>query len=232
MTEKEPKQVLLCGKQLSKTFRISHQVIDVLDDVDFDLKERETVSIIGASGIGKSTFLHILGTLDRPDSGQLLFQGQDVFGLDEDRLAAFRNQSIGFVFQFHHLLADFTALENAMMPALVGGMTPEMARETARGLLSRVGLENRLAHKPGELSGGEQQRVAIARALCLSPKVLMADEPTGNLDKKTSAQLHGLLMELNEELNIAMIIVTHNMELASCTRRKLTIVDGKLVETN
>ena len=232
MTYDEKPMFLLQARGISKVFKISRQSIEVLNGVDFELEEKETVAIVGASGIGKSTLLHILGTLDRPDKGQLLFKNQDVFRFDEERLANFRNQSIGFVFQFHHLLADFTALENVMMPALVGGMEGEKASEIAGNLLTRVGLKDRLNHKPGELSGGEQQRVAIARSLCLNPSVLMADEPTGNLDKKTSMRLHDLLMELNEELNIAMVIVTHNMDLASCAKRKLTIIDGKLAQTN
>ena len=224
--------ILLQGRGLTKAFELGHQTIEVLDNADFILNEKETVAVVGASGIGKSTLLHILGTLDRPDKGQLLFDNKDVFSFGEEQLAKFRNQSIGFVFQFHHLLPDFTARENVMMPALVSGQALDKAGEAAEQLLVRMGLKDRLDHKPGELSGGEQQRVAIARSLCLSPPVLMADEPTGNLDKKTSARLHELLMELNEELNIAMIIVTHNMDLASCTKRKLTIVDGKLAETN
>ena len=232
MGHNEQPMLLLQARGISKVFNISRQAIEVLNDVDFDLKPKETVAIVGASGIGKSTLLHILGALDRPDKGQLIFQNQNVFAFDEERLAKFRNKSIGFVFQFHHLLADFNALENVMMPALVGGMVPEKAKEMAGHLLARVGLKDRLNHKPGELSGGEQQRVAIARSLCLNPSVLLADEPTGNLDKKTSMQLHDLLMELNEELHIAMVIVTHNMDLASCTKRKLTIIDGKLTDTN
>jgi lipoprotein-releasing system ATP-binding protein len=219
-------------KGLLKVFKNSDPPVEVLKNLDFELRERETVSIIGASGIGKSTFLHIMGTLDRPDGGTLLFQDQNVFKFTEDQLAKFRNQCIGFVFQFHHLLSDFTALENAMMPGLIQEMPREKAMETAEKILIRVGLKDRLSHKVGELSGGEQQRVAIARALCLNPPVLLADEPTGNLDKKNAILLHDLLMELNEELGMAMIIVTHNMDLASYTARKMTIIDGKLMETN
>ena len=223
--------LILQAKGISKVFKPGSQAIDVLKDLDFDLKERDTVSIIGASGIGKSTFLHIMGTLDRPDSGRLIFKDENVFSFEEERLANFRNRSIGFVFQFHHLLSDFTALENAMMPALIQGINRQSASEKAEQILVRVGLKDRLFHKIGEMSGGEQQRTAIARALCLNPQILLADEPTGNLDKKNSGLLHDLLMELNREMGMAMIIVTHNLELASYTARKMTIIDGKLVET-
>jgi lipoprotein-releasing system ATP-binding protein len=224
--------VLFKARHLYKGFRKGDQTIEVLEDVNFDLKKGETVSIVGTSGIGKSTFLHILGTLDRPDRGTLHFENEDVFGFTDARLAKFRNESIGFVFQFHHLLGDFTAMENVMMPALIKGIRTADAEMMGRKMLVRVGLEDRLSHRVGELSGGEQQRVAIARALILNPVILLADEPTGNLDKKNSSRLHDLLMALNEELGMALIIVTHNLELASYTSRKMTISDGKLVELN
>lgn len=231
--EKYQKNALIFqAKELLKVFRNSNPPVEVLKDLNFELRKKDTVSIIGASGIGKSTFLHIMGTLDRPDGGSLLYEGKNVFDYTETQLANFRNQCIGFVFQFHHLLSDFTALENAMMPALIQEMNREEAIQTAEKLLVRVGLKDRLGHKVGELSGGEQQRVAIARALCLNPPVLLADEPTGNLDKKNAILLHDMLMELNEELGMALIIVTHNMDLASYTARKMTIIDGKLMETN
>ena len=224
--------VLFKVRHLYKEFRKGDQTIAVLEDVNFDLNQGETVSIVGASGIGKSTFLHILGTLDHPDKGTLHFNNEDVFGFSDAKLAKFRNESIGFVFQFHHLLGDFTAVENVMMPALIRGMGRSDATLMGEKMLYRVGLQDRLQHRVGELSGGEQQRVAIARALVLNPVILLADEPTGNLDKKNSGRLHDLLMALNEELGMALVIVTHNLELASYTSRKMTISDGNLVEIN
>lgn len=232
MIENEASEILLSVRDIYKGFENIGQKIEVLSDVDFDLKPQETVSIVGASGIGKSTFLHILGALDRPDSGSLFFKGRDVFRFDEPQLAKFRNESIGFVFQFHHLLGDFTAMENVMMPALINGMSPQNAGHAAEEILTRVSLKDRMHHRIGELSGGEQQRVAIARALVLNPAVLLADEPTGNLDKKNSGRLHDLLLRLNSEYQMALVIVTHNLELASYTSRKMTISDGKLVEMN
>jgi lipoprotein-releasing system ATP-binding protein len=174
--------------------------------------------------------LHIVGTLDRPDMGEIFFKGKDVLKFDETRLSRFRNEYIGFVFQFHHLLFEFTALENTMMPSLIKGDKKSSAREKAMTLLSRVGLENRLNHRIGELSGGEQQRVALARALVQNPLILLADEPTGNLDEKNSDMVHQLLLELNREYAMTMIVVTHNNELAQYMNRRITIADGKLVE--
>jgi lipoprotein-releasing system ATP-binding protein len=217
-------------RNISKGYESSGKKIEILNGLDFDLKNQDTVSIVGASGIGKSTFLHILGTLDRPDSGTILFKGQDVFGFDDGRLAKFRNESIGFVFQFHHLLSDFSAMENVMMPALIKGMKNREAGTLAEEILVRVGLKDRMEHRVTQLSGGEQQRVAIARALVLNPVVLLADEPTGNLDRQNSHKLHNLLLSINEEFNMAFVVVTHNLELASYTARKMTISEGKLVE--
>ncbi|WP_246804074.1 ABC transporter ATP-binding protein [Desulfosarcina cetonica] len=185
---------------------------------------------MGASGIGKSTLLHILGTLDRPDSGELRYSGKDVLQLDDIQLARFRNRTIGFVFQFHHLLPEFTALENAMMPALISGMEKRPAMEAAKAILVRVGLESRLEHRAGELSGGEQQRVALARALVMQPDILLADEPTGNLDRKNSDLIHALLMELNQEMGMALVVVTHNPALAALVSRRVTIMNGQLHE--
>jgi lipoprotein-releasing system ATP-binding protein len=186
------------------------------------------VAIVGASGIGKSTLLHILGTLDRPDSGTLEFRGEDVFQYDDTKLAQFRNKTIGFVFQFHHLLPEFSALENAMMPPLINGLSKLEASAAAEEILVRVGLQDRLDHRVGKLSGGEQQRVALARALVLKPAILLADEPTGNLDKINSDQVHQLILELNQELSMTLVVVTHNMELASYMSRRVTIVAGQL----
>jgi len=223
---------LVSIKGLYKSFNDSRVRLDILKGIDFDLKAGETLSVVGPSGIGKSTFLHILGTLDRPDSGSILYRGEDVLLFDDRKLAKFRNEFIGFVFQFHHLLPEFSALENVMMPALIKGMTKKNATELAEAILIRVGLKERLLHRVVKLSGGEQQRVALARALVLKPVILLADEPTGNLDKKNSQQVHDLLLELNQELRMTLVVVTHNMELASYMSRCVTVVDGLLVETS
>ena len=219
---------MLCGQDLAKSFQNGGVRIDVLNGVNIDLKAGETVAIVGASGIGKSTLLHILGTLDRPDSGALMFQGEDVFCYDDLKLAEFRNQTIGFVFQFHHLLPEFSALENSMMPALINGFGKQEAMNTAEEILVRVGLSDRLHHRVGKLSGGEQQRVALARALVLKPALLLADEPTGNLDQVNSDQVHQLILDLNQELSMTLVVVTHNMELASYMSRCVTISEGQL----
>jgi lipoprotein-releasing system ATP-binding protein len=202
--------------------------IDILTGAEIDIQPAESVAVVGASGVGKSTFLHILGTLDRPDRGSVFFEGRDIFKLDRHQLAGFRNRSIGFVFQFHHLLPEFNAVENTMMPALIGGRTRREAAETAEEILMRVGLKERLRHPVSKLSGGEQQRVALARALILKPLLLLADEPTGNLDQENSERIHALIMELNQELSMTVLIVTHNMELASCMSRCITIKNGLL----
>ena len=221
---------LLSGRGLRRYFLINDTRIDVLKGVDFDLDAGETMAVVGESGIGKSTFLHLLGALDRPDSGQLRFKGEDVYIYNNVELAKFRNQSVGFVFQFHHLLPEFSAIENTMMPALIKGMDKPSAKSMAADILVRVGLEDRLFHKVNKLSGGEQQRVALARALVLKPAILLADEPTGNLDKKNSEQIHELLLELNHEFGMTLVVVTHNLKLASYLSRRVTIVDGKLEE--
>jgi lipoprotein-releasing system ATP-binding protein len=215
---------------LSKSYNSSNAPIEILKEVDFDISHGETLAIVGASGIGKSTLLHILGTLDQPDSGKVLFKGEDVFGFSSADLARFRNQSIGFMFQFHHLLPEFSALENAMMPALINGFSKKDAGAAAESILVRVGLQDRLSHRVGKLSGGEQQRVALARALVLKPSILLADEPTGNLDQNNSDQVHDLLFQLNQELFMTMVVVTHNMQLASYMSRCVTIIDGQLVD--
>jgi len=216
---------------ISKAFNNSEARIEILKNINFDLNQGGTMSIVGASGIGKSTLLHIIGTLDYPDNGTIIFNDDEVFRYNPNRLSKFRNESIGFVFQFHHLLSEFSAVENTMMPALIKGISKQKAREEAETILIRVGLKDRMNNRVNTLSGGEQQRVAIARSLVLKPVILLADEPTGNLDKRNSEQIHKLLIELNQELNMAMIVVTHNMELASLMLRCVTIVDGQLIET-
>jgi len=202
--------------------------IEVLLNLDIEVAAGETVAILGHSGAGKSTLLHVLGTLDEPNAGRVLFDDVDVFALSEREQAIFRNREIGFIFQFHHLLPDFSAVENVMMPALIHGMSAAEAEPKARAVLERVGLGERLSHKPGELSGGEQQRVAVARAVALSPRLVLADEPTGNLDPVTGAEVQGLLMELNRDQNITLIIVTHNEELSQVVDRTLRLRDGQL----
>ena len=206
----------------------SYGSLQVLKGVDLEVGKGEIVSIVGKSGAGKSTLLHILGTLDRPDGGRLVIGGQDVFGLNDRQLAAFRNKEIGFVFQFHHLLPEFTALENVCIPAYIAKTDPAEAQEKARGLLNYLGLADRNDHKPNQMSGGEQQRVAIARALINSPAVVFADEPTGNLDSGSSDELHKLLFQLRDDFGQSFIIVTHNEELARISDRRLEMVDGVL----
>ncbi len=222
---------MITGEDIFKSYRNNGTDIEILKGVNFSIKIGETIAIVGASGIGKSTFLQILGTLDRPDMGNLKIRGEDVFQLKDESLADFRNRYIGFVFQFHYLLPEFSAIENAMMPALINGQNRYDASEAAESILVRVGLKERLNHRVSELSGGEQQRVALARAIVLKPPVLLADEPTGNLDKKNSEQVHELLMELNGELSMTMVVVTHNMDLAAYMSQSITIVDGQLIKT-
>jgi lipoprotein-releasing system ATP-binding protein len=227
-----PGDALMSLRDLSKSYNGSGARIDILKGVNFDLVPGETLAVVGASGIGKSTLLHVLGTLDRPDSGRLFFKDQDVLGYDAKTLARFRNESIGFVFQFHHLLSEFSALENTMMPALIRGRSKSAAQDAAETILVRVGLKDRLHHRVTKLSGGEQQRVALARALVLRPAILLADEPTGNLDQGNSKQVHELLMELNRELHMTLVVVTHNLELAALMARRVTIANGQLVDTD
>lgn len=203
--------------------------LQVLKGVDLHIDKGEIVSIVGASGAGKSTLLNILGTLSRPDDGVLEIDGVKPFELSDRQLSRFRGTKIGFVFQFHHLLPEFTALENVMMPALISGDTGSMAREKACKLLAEVGLENRAGHKPSELSGGESQRVAIARALVNSPAVLLADEPTGNLDSATKEEIHSLFFKVREDLGQTIVLVTHDALLAGMCDRSLTMKDGLFV---
>jgi lipoprotein-releasing system ATP-binding protein len=219
-------------RDLWKGFDNSGSRIEILKGVYFDIFTGETLAIVGASGIGKSTFLNLLGTLDRPDKGKILFWDEDVFQFNNGRLARFRNETIGFVFQFHHLLPEFTAIENVMMPVLIQGKDKQSSRELAEPLLVRVGLQDRLNHRVTDLSGGEQQRVALARALVQKPSVLLADEPTGNLDKKNSEQIHQLLTTLNEDFKMTLIVVTHNPDLSSRMSKRVTIIDNTLVESD
>jgi len=202
--------------------------VEVLRDLDLSVAAGEKVVIIGQSGVGKSTLLHVLGALDRPSAGQIWFGGQSLLTMSERDLAAFRNREIGFIFQFHHLLPDFTALENTMMPGLIRGLAWDEAAERARSVLAQVGLAHRLDHKPGELSGGEQQRVAVARAVVLSPRAVLADEPTGNLDPVTADEVHRVLIDLNRSRAITLVIVTHNDRLAALADRTLRLEHGRL----
>jgi lipoprotein-releasing system ATP-binding protein len=221
---------LIRAEQLVKTFGNGSKRVEVLKGIDLTFRSGERAAIVGASGAGKTTFLHILGTLDRPTSGKVFYEDEDIFTFDEKALAHFRNRRIGFVFQFHHLLPEFTALENTMMPCLIQGISKAEAASRAEAILTLVGLKERLTHKPGELSGGEQQRVAVARALVLEPRVLLADEPTGNLDMKTGESVFELLEELNRAKGVTLIMVTHNLNLADRMSRQIQLVDGKALE--
>ncbi len=221
-------EVLIRASGLSKRYGEGEHVIRVLEDLDLEIRRTERVAIIGESGVGKSTLLHILGTLDRPSAGTVVLDGQDLFALPQADLAAWRNREIGFIFQFHHLLPDFSALENVMMPGLIAGLGWPDARKRAEEMLAKVGLSERLTHRPGELSGGEQQRVAVARALLLGPRMVLADEPTGNLDPVTGEGVLRLLLALNHEMGVTMVIVTHSEKLAAAMDRTLRLNGGKL----
>ncbi len=221
---------LLRAEGLRKTFRTGDGSIEVLRGVDLAVGAGERLAVVGASGVGKSTLLHILGTLDRPNSGTLSFRGEDLLAKDGRSLAAFRNQSLGFVFQFHHLLPEFNAVENVMMPGLIGGRGFAEMRLRAVHLLEEVGLEHRIRHPVGKLSGGERQRVAVARALVLDPALVLADEPTGNLDPKTGDQVLNLLLEMNRIHGTALVVVTHSPQLAAELGRVVALTDGYLGE--
>lgn len=222
--------LLMQASGLKRSFHKGGRVIEVLRGLDLDVQSGEMVAIVGKSGVGKSTLLHILGTLDRPDGGSVTAMGKDVFSLAEPELAAFRNRHIGFVFQFHHLLPEFTALENIMIPAIIAGLPRREAQERAENLLSEVGLQDRGDHRQAELSGGEQQRVALSRALAMRPKLILADEPTGNLDESTSEEVHNLFTELNQRFEVAFVVATHNLKLADRMGRVLRLEDGILHE--
>lgn len=210
----------------AESLKKSYGSLQVLKGIDIQVNKGEIVAIVGASGAGKSTLLHILGTLDRPDSGKLEMNGENVFAKNPAELSAFRNRSIGFIFQFHNLLPEFSAIENVMMPGLIRKLDEKRVRKKAEELLTLLGLSSRMEHKPSELSGGEQQRAAVARALINSPTIILADEPSGNLDSKTALELHQLFFQLRKELDQTFVIVTHNAELATMADRRIELADG------
>jgi lipoprotein-releasing system ATP-binding protein len=223
---------LIVLRSIHKTYKLESQTVDAVRGVDLTIPKGAICSITGPSGSGKSTLLHIIGTLDRPTSGVLTINNTDVSKLSDQMLSSFRNCTIGFVFQMNNLLPEFSALENVMLPGMIAGLKDEPVRERAQKLLVEVGLGHRNSHRPGELSGGEQQRVAIARALLMSPPILLADEPTGNLDKKTSSHIEELLMNLCRENNVTMLMVTHDPNLASRLPNAICMEDGKIISTS
>ena len=216
--------------QVHKSYRIAEQNVVALDKVDLDISPGKIVALSGKSGAGKSTLLHIIGTLDKPTTGQVILNGTEVSGMDDRQISKFRNSTVGFVFQMNNLLNEFTALENVMLPGLISGAAKNSVAERAQVLLEAVGLGNRATHRPGELSGGEQQRVAIARALIMAPPILLADEPTGNLDQKTSAAIQELLISICQENNVTMMLVTHDPELAKRLPYQVVMEDGNIIE--
>jgi lipoprotein-releasing system ATP-binding protein len=223
-------EALLEARDVRKVFVQGGARLEVLKGIELTVARGECLAVVGPSGAGKSTLLHILGALDRPSGGKVLFGGEDVFRRPDPELARFRNRHVGFVFQFHHLLAEFTALENAAMPARIAGRPREEAEARAREILEAVGLGGRLTHRPGELSGGEQQRVALARALALDPPLVLADEPTGNLDHQTGEAMHRLMLDWNRRAGTALVVVTHNRELAQSMDRIVTLADGRVTQ--
>ncbi len=220
---------ILRAQSLNKSYRMSKkQRLDVLKDVSLEIEADKISVIVGASGAGKSTLLHLLGALDRPDSGKIIYKDENIFTLSDDRLAKFRNKNIGFIFQFHHLLPEFTALENVSIPQMISGISLLDAAIKSKELLSTVGLSDRMDHKPAELSGGEQQRVAVARALANNPQIIFGDEPTGNLDSKNSEAIHQLILELRDSLNVTFVIVTHNTNLVNLADKVFEMKDGNI----
>lgn len=217
-------------EDLCKSFSNGVSKVEVLRGINFLVQKGDTLAVVGSSGVGKSTLLYLLGALEKPTIGRVVLDGVDLGRQDDRKLADIRNKKIGFVFQFHHLLLEFNALENTAMPALIANMNKREAEDRAERILTRVGLAERLKHRVGELSGGEQQRVALARALVLSPEVLLADEPTGNLDSRTGGRINDLLVEQNEEWGLTIIVVTHNLNLARMMTRQISLVDGRVIE--
>ena len=222
-------EIILKAENIIKSFQTTKKVkLEVLKGISLKIDKEKITIIVGASGAGKSTLLHLLGGLDRPDSGEVYYDADDIFKLSEDRLAKFRNKNVGFVFQFHHLLPEFTALENVMIPQMINGTALPLAKSKSEDLLKTVGLTERLDHKPAELSGGEQQRVAVARALANDPKIIFADEPTGNLDSVNSEEIHKLILDLKINLGVTFVIVTHNQSLVNLADKIYEIKDGKI----
>jgi lipoprotein-releasing system ATP-binding protein len=219
-------QIILQSKQLTMRYTQGELDVEVLKGIDLEVYQGQRIAIMGASGSGKSTLLHLLGGLEQPTSGSVILDGVDLNSVSETKLGKLRNKSLGFIYQFHHLLGEFTLLENVAMPLLIGGQSVKQAKQQAEKLLQRVGLEHRVAHKPGELSGGERQRAAVARALINQPKCILADEPTGNLDSKTAEQVYQLMLELNQEMQVSFIIVTHDQHLAEKMDTVLMMEDG------
>jgi lipoprotein-releasing system ATP-binding protein len=219
---------LISAREVDKSFHDAGREVVVLRGLDLEVAAGEEIAIIGQSGVGKSTLLHVIGSLERPTGGKVLFEDRDLFAMDERETAQFRNRNLGFVFQFHYLLADFSALENVMMPALIARLPDRQARDMAASVLERVGLKDKGHRRPAELSGGEQQRVAVARAVVLGPRLVLADEPTGNLDPKTADEVHEVFHRLNRELGLTLVVATHNERLSSSMTRTLRLRDGKL----
>ncbi len=229
MDSRMKKEPLIALRSVFKGFNTKSERVDILENADFTIRMGETIAVVGASGIGKSTLLNIIGTLDHPDRGELMYRGRNLLSFSGNELAGFRNKKIGFVFQFHHLISGFTTLENVMMPCMISRKGKSGVEKRASAVLEKVGLEKRLDYRIEDLSGGEQQRAALARALVNEPEILLADEPTGNLDRKNSDGVHQLIDELNRDLGATVVIVTHNTDLADLMRKRVTIMDGKIV---